>query len=177
MKTKRSRAQPITIRLLIGIHWKSYSGEPDNGLGELPVTPHMAIYMRYAGSICFIGKAVKGEEIELALPEGDTVEVYLVGFPEVPAKYKMLSDIAEIDGVDYVQRRLRGEDGRLRYVTVSGVDDPDDVPIEPGMAVTIRIRRTLTLDLRGEGMVSAAPAAQRMLTTSWGRIKMRHNLE
>ena len=162
------------MRLMIDGRWEVFNGGYTSPLYDTPITPHLGIYMSRIKTAYTIGKPVAGGEIELVHPDGKVVSVHMVGFPEVPANYKMLSDIAEVDGVDWVQRRIR-KDGRLRYETVYSAASATDDLIVRGQAVTIRIRKTVTLDLSGEiPEVAAAPSVNRRLTTSWARIKM-HN--
>ena len=151
-----------------------FKGDYTSPLYDTPITPHLGIYVSGLKTAYVIGKLVTGEEIELVHPDDKVVSIHMVGFPEVPANYKMLSDIAEVDGVDWVQRRIR-RDGRLRYENVYSAASATDDLIVRGQAVLIRIRKTVTLDLSGEiPEVAAAPSVSRRLTTSWGHIKM-HN--
>ena len=161
----------VDIRLLvdgIGI-WDVFPGPNGIELGQTIITPHLGINVSSRDIIAIVGNSVLGQEITLTVPDGKTVGVHFIGFPEVPANYERFSDLL-VDGVDRVDRRVR-VDGKLHYQYIRNPGDTGDDMIRAGDAVVVRVREDVTLNLRGS--VMSAPSVRRKgtLATSWGAMK------
>ena len=163
----------ITIQSLDGNLWRSYTGQAGNEWGAVEIRPHMGLIIFYLPPFAFgiKGIAVEGTELELRLPEGKAVGVHVVGFPEVPSNYARFSDLV-VDGVDWVERRLR-INGKIQSLYIRNAGDAGDREIEPGDSVTIRIRKAVSYDLRGAVMGAPQAYREHTLTTSWGNIKRK----
>lgn len=132
---------------------------------SVEITPHLGLSVSLrSGMVDIEGDLQYGEIVDLRIPDGQLSAGFLIGFPEVPVKYRSLTDLLRVDGVVSVIRKVR-IDGKTQYIT-------NDAAIVPGMAVMVRIKEDIMLDLRGEG-VPAAPMIPRTLTTSWAAQKAR----
>ena len=138
-------------------------------LGAVVITPHLGIWASYDWSIGIVGYRVSGETVTLTLPNDKTRISHMIGFPEIPANYKRLSDLL-IDGVVSVRDSVLKND-KPSFSYIYNEHDEYDRLIEVGDAVMVRIRKDVTFDLSSE--VASAPMARRhnTLATSWGGLK------
>ena len=156
----------LLFQVFVDEHWRSFTGgganEANPEVGDIPITPHLAImvnFKRSEESIGLLGTPQDGEIIDLE------PGIHLIGLPEAPGNFNRASDFLSVDGVEWVKI------GYSPSKHIDSQDDPDDQDLKAGQAIRISVTKDVTLDLGGS--VAAAPSVRRRgtLATSWGAMK------
>ena len=164
---RRLQRKNILFQVFIDERWLSYKGggrdETNPEVGDIPITPHLAIMVNFKSSeesIGLLGTPQLGEIINLE------PGIHLIGLPEVPSSYQRATDFLSVDGVEWVKI------GYSPSKHIDSQDDPDDQDLQAGQAIRIHVTNAVTLDLRGTAP-AAAPMAPHAATlaTSWGSLK------
>ena len=157
----------LLFQVFVDEHWLSFTGgganEANPEVGDIPITPHLAIMVNFKSSeesIGLLGTPQLGEIINLE------PGIHLIGLPEVPSSYQRATDFLSVDGVEWVKI------GYSPSKHIDSQDDPDDQDLQAGQAIRIHVTNAVTLDLRGTAP-AAAPMAPHAATlaTSWGSLK------
>ena len=152
--------------------WYPYSGEEDNIIGDIEITPYLgvAMLMDWSALVGMRGQRLVGDGV-FELHAGTNV----VGITEMPVGIEKPSDFLLIDGVELVVSRGITDNGFERHWYLIGREgDPGDhIPVALGQAYIIISTSESMIEFGGVMAAPAAPPAQRSdtLETSWGAMK------
>ena len=157
----------LLFQVFVDGRWLSFTGggrnEANPGVGDIPITPHLAVmvnFKRSEESIGVLGTPQQGQIINLE------PGIHLIGLPEVPQNYQRASDLVAVDGIEWVRI------GYASSIFIDSEDDTDDRDLVKGQAVRMSVTEPVTLDLRGTAPAAAPMAPRRgTLATSWGGLK------
>ena len=152
--------------------WYPYSGEEDNIIGDIEITPYLgvAMLMDWSALVGMRGQRLIGDGVfELKLG------MNVVGITEMPVGIEKPSDFLLIDGVELVISRGIEDFGRESnwYIIGREGDPGDHIPVALGQAYIIISTSESMIEF---GDVMAAPAAPTAphsdtLATPWGAMK------
>ena len=150
--------------------WYAYNGEY-NAVGDTLISPYLGILMKldYSSLLGMRGVKIIGDGV-VKLKAG----LNILGLTELPARYSKPSDIASDPNVIGIITRTTGkitEIPKWYFIGREG-DSGDEHPLAIGQAIIILCYGDMTINLSNG--VSAAPAATRVLTMTWGAIKQRN---
>ena len=134
----------------------SYSKASDRGTpADKRLTDDMgiAVNMRDSATVALQGDALgTNGRSTITLHPGEN----LVGIPLKDPRIQNMSDLFSLHGIRDNVTYIRAEDNGI-YKTITGADDPDDIPITGGQAFILYARRESTVIICGEKWTNERP--------------------